>query len=70
MKIEGKKLPKRLPIFEGYFVDIRLKQFRTVRNLCIEFINFNSNKGEEILSRYIKSLNPQSEEFKDLIDSL
>ena len=52
---------KRLPIFQGYFVDIKLNQFRKVTNQKIEFVDFNSVKGKRIFNKYIKSLNPKSE---------
>ena len=35
---------KRLPVFEGYTVDVRLKQFRKVKGESIEFIDFDSVK--------------------------
>ena len=58
---------KKLPKFGQYFVDVRLRQFRKVTNLQIEFIDFNSKKGEKILSNYLESLNKESKEFKQLI---
>lgn len=60
---------QKLPIFEGYTVDIRLKQFRKINNWRIYFINFYSEKGEKILNRYIKYLNLESKEFKKLISN-
>ena len=60
-------MPPRLPIFEGYCVDVRLKEFRKVNNQQIDFISFQSKKGEKILNRYIKTLNPESKEFKVFI---
>jgi len=60
---------QKLPIFEGYTVDVRLKQFRKVNNWRIDFINFYSEKGEKILNRYIESLNSESKEFKKLINN-
>jgi len=59
--------PRKLPVFEGYTVDVRLKQFRKVNNEKIQFIDFDSPNGEKILSRYIKSLDSRSKEFKELI---
>ena len=61
---------KELPAFKGYHVDVRLRQFRRVNNGRIEFIDFKSNKGEKILDKYKKSLDPASEEFKELINYL
>jgi len=57
----------RLPMFKGYTVDLKLKQFRKVDKQRIEFISFDSEKGERILDGYIKSLNLKSKEFKKLI---
>ena len=58
---------KKLPIFEGFTVDVRLKQFRKITKKDILFINFDSIEGEKILSRYIKTLDRKSKEFKELI---
>ena len=56
-----------LPVFEEYFVDVRLMQFRKVDKQNIKFIDFDSPEGEKIMLRYIKSLNPESKEFKRFI---
>jgi len=58
---------KKLPTFEGYTVDVRLRQFRKVNKENIQFINFDSVKGEKILLKYIETLNPESKEFKEFI---
>ena len=60
----------KLPSFEGYIVDVRLRQFRKIIDKNIVFIEFNSAIGEEMLSRYIKYLDPKSEEFKILLGVL
>ncbi len=57
----------RLPEFEGYFVDVRLRQFRKVHKQTVEFIDFDSEKGEKILLRYLKSLDSKSREFKKFL---
>ena len=57
----------QLPIFEGYTVDIRLKQFRKINKKGIIFLDFNSEKGEKLLLKYIKTLDSESEEFKELV---
>lgn len=51
----------RLPTYKGYTVDHRLKQFRRVHPgdcVCcggeIEFINFDSEKGDELLGEMIR----------------
>ena len=60
-------MPFKLPLFEEYVVDVRLRQFRKVDKQDIEFIDFNSQKGKKIMSRYIQSLNSESKEFKRFI---
>ena len=42
----------KLPEFKGYTVDERLRQFRKVDRSkpSIEFIDFNSEKGQELLN--------------------
>jgi hypothetical protein len=44
-----------LPTFEGYTVDTRLQEFRRVirheEGPSIEFIPFDSKKGQELLTR-------------------
>lgn len=49
---------KKLPEFEGYTVDERLKQFRKVDKSkpTIEFVDFNSPEGKELLAAYEESL--------------
>jgi len=46
--------PKQLPIFEGYTLDFRLRQFRKFdrEKLRMEFINFDSKKGQILLIKY------------------
>lgn len=52
------KMVTKLPEFKGYTVDQRLKQFRKVdRNKpSIEFVDFDSEKGQELLAQYEESL--------------
>ncbi len=43
-------VPFQLPVFNGYTVDKRLRQFRKIGgDMGIEFIEFDSNKGLELL---------------------
>lgn len=58
---------KKLPKFGQYFVDVRLRQFRKVTNLQIEFVDFDSIKGEKLLGKYIKTLESESKDFKRLL---
>ncbi len=42
-----------LPVFNGYTVDVRLKQFRKVNNdASIAFIDFDSEKGKRLLAEF------------------
>ncbi len=58
---------KKLPLFNGYTVDLRLKQFRMITGEKLFFFDFNSKKGEKILKEYIQSLNKKSSEFKEIL---
>ncbi len=49
-------MPKKLSTFKGWTVDLRLKEFRKVSNGKIEFLPFNSHKGDILLNRYLNSL--------------
>jgi hypothetical protein len=56
-----------LPTFKGYTVDARLGQFRKVfKSGAIEFLEFDSEKGDVLLTKYIKTLDADSEEFKQI----
>lgn len=56
-----------LPVFKGYTVDVRLAQFRKVfRSGAIEFLDFDSEKGDALLTKYIKTIDVNSEEFKQI----
>ena len=48
---------KELPKFKGYTVDERLKQFRKVDRSkpSIDFVEFDSEKGQELLEEYEES---------------
>ena len=53
-----------LPNYKGYTVDARLGQFRKVfKSGMIEFLEFDSEKGDRLLTLYIKTLDANSEEF-------
>jgi hypothetical protein len=50
-----------LPTFKGYTVDVRLKQFRKIKQgQKIRFIEFDSPEGDKLLSKYVKTLDRQS----------
>jgi len=58
---------KKLPVFKGFTVDVRLKQFRRVKNDSIEFITFDSERGRILVEEYLDSLNRHSRKFKEFI---
>ena len=61
-------MAKKLPIFKGYTVDIRLRQFRKVGSgPKIEFIDFNSEEGDGMLAEYIKTLNLKKQKHKNIL---
>jgi len=55
-----------LPKFKGYTVDIPLRQFRIVKGMKIEFIDFDSELGDKLLCAYVDSLEICSEEFEEV----
>lgn len=53
---------KQLPVFEGWTVDVRLRQFRRGEYpRAFEFVSFDSAPGKELLSRWIDSGRAPSE---------
>jgi len=52
------KMVTKLPEFKGYTVDARLGQFRKIDKdkPSIEFVDFDSEEGEELLRQYEDSL--------------
>jgi hypothetical protein len=47
---------RKLPVFRGYTVDERLRQFRKIpRNGLPEFIDFDSAEGTQLLLAFIQS---------------
>ena len=57
IKLQEVKMVKKLPTFKGYTVDERLKQFRKVDQSkpSIDFVEFDSEQGQELLDEYEKS---------------
>ncbi len=55
--IQEVKMVTKLPEFKGYTVDERLKQFRKVdqEKPSIEFIDFDTEEGQELLAQYEES---------------
>ena len=46
----------QLPIYNGWTVDLRLKQFRRILPDGIEFVDFDSAHGDVLLFNYLNSL--------------
>jgi hypothetical protein len=47
----------QLPTFEGYTVDLRLKQFRkAIPGKTLEFVSFDSPEGKRMVARYAYDL--------------
>ncbi len=60
-----------LPISKGYTADARLGQFRKVfKSGAIEFLEFDSEKGDRILTKYIKTLDVESAEFNQIATAI
>ena len=55
-----------LPIFKGWTVDARLKEFRTFFEGNLVNLPFDTDKGDAFLSEYIKTLDPDSAEFNEI----
>jgi hypothetical protein len=52
--MEEQESPRKLPEFEGYTVDFKLRQFRKVSYdpLEIIFIDFDTQEGRELMDKY------------------
>ena len=62
-------MAKVLPVFKGYTVDMRLRQFRKVTPPTqeIEFIDFSSPQGSDLYEEYLGSLNENSPELWEAV---
>ncbi len=57
-----------LPTYEGYTVDIRLKEFRKVDpQVGVEFIPFESPKGDELLEGFIETINADTSKGREML---
>jgi len=63
-------MARKLPVFRGHIVDVKLRQFRTTgKNSRIRFTAFASPEGDTMLNQYVKALNPKKEsDMKKLVD--
>ena len=62
---------KKLPVFQGYTVDVRLQEFRKA-NLGeeLEFISFKSEEGDAMLSDFVDTLDPNTQEGLELLKAI
>jgi len=65
--IAPKAMVKVLPVFNGYTVDVRLRQFRKANlETGMEFIDFSSPEGDDLLEEYLGTLDKYSAEFRKI----
>jgi hypothetical protein len=55
-----------LPTFRGWTVDARLKEFRRTGPNGMEYLSFNTDEGDDLLSEYIAQLVISSREFQEV----
>jgi hypothetical protein len=61
-----RQMPFELPTFNGWTIDARLRQFRKVErgeSPKIEFIDFDSEEGQEILAEMQEHFSSLFEEY-------
>lgn len=65
-------MTKQLPTFNGYTVDVRLKEFRKVLrpHRGIEFVSFKTPEGEALLEGFIKTLDAKKTEDFQLLSAM
>jgi hypothetical protein len=62
---------KRLPVFMGYTVDVRLKEFRRVDlSTGFKIVPFNSEEGEIWLNEYIETIDENAPEGREILVSI
>jgi len=63
---------RTLPVFCGWTVDARLRQFRRVvsETFTIEFIDFKSDEGDALLCDYLATLPSDSELFNEIAKAI
>jgi hypothetical protein len=59
----------QLPVFQGYTVDVRLREFRRVlpESKSIEFVSFGSYKGDVLLKKFISTLDTKTPKGLNLL---
>ena len=62
---------KQLPMFKGFTVDVRLRQFRKANSdTGIVFVDFDSELGDALLAKLVDSIDAGSEEGRSFLGSL
>jgi len=61
---------RALPVFRGYTVDIRLKEFRKVEKTGFIIIPFDSEKGDELLAEFIETLDINEKADKEVLNAI
>ena len=62
---------KQLPIFKGFTVDVRLREFRKGTPISgMEFVSFDSPEGEVLLEGYIDTLDANNKEDLQLLTAI
>ena len=58
---------KGLPRFRDFFVDLRLKEFRSIKLGHLTFIKFDSEEGNFLLKEYVKEIEKDSKEYEEIL---
>ncbi|MCA9407190.1 MAG: hypothetical protein KC733_00740 [Candidatus Omnitrophica bacterium] len=59
---------RQLPTFKGYTIDIRLKEFRKADpQWGFKFIPFDSPKGDRLLVGFIRTLDADTNEGREML---
>ncbi len=64
-------MANQLPIFKGYTVDIRLKEFRRIEyGKRLKFIRFDSPKGDRLLEQFITTIDHKTKQGIRLLSDI
>ncbi len=64
-------MTKILPVFKGYTVDVRLKEFRKIDpHRGMRFVRFNSPLGDKLLEGFIETLDADTTEGRELLTAI
>jgi hypothetical protein len=57
---------RKLPLFKGYTIDIKLGQFRKISKEDLVFIDFDSEEGEHLLHEWINLIDKNDPLLEEL----